>query len=66
MASPAHRERDMPPVSKAQNRLMQAVKNNPKLGKQLGVAPSVAQDFTTGLLAGSVKKLPNKVKPKGK
>jgi hypothetical protein len=56
----------MPPVSKAQNRLMQAVKGNPKLGKKLGVPQSVADDFTTGLLAGSVKKLPAKVKPKGK
>jgi hypothetical protein len=37
---------------------MQAAAHDPKLAKRMGIPQSVAKDFTTGLLAGSVKKLP--------
>jgi hypothetical protein len=52
----------MPPVSKAQNRLMQAVKDNPKLAKTTGVPVKVAREFTADLPKGSVKKLPARKK----
>ena len=52
----------MPPVSKAQNRLMQAAANNPKVAKRTGVPQSVAKDFTSNLKPGSVKKLPARAK----
>ena len=35
----------MPAVSKAQNRLMQAVANNPKLSKKLGVPQKIAKEY---------------------
>lgn len=54
----------MPPVSKAQNRFMQAAAASPKMAKKLGVPQSVAEEFTSGLLKGSVAKLPARKEPK--
>jgi hypothetical protein len=48
----------MPPVSKAQNALMQAAAANQKVAKRTGVPQSVAKEFTENLKPGSVKKLP--------
>lgn len=36
----------MPSVSKAQHRLMQAVANNPKFAKQVGIPQKVGKEFT--------------------
>jgi hypothetical protein len=36
----------MPAKSKAQYRLMQLAKHNPDQGAELGIAPSVAKEFT--------------------
>jgi hypothetical protein len=48
----------MPPVSKAQNRLMQAAAADPKVAKRTSVPQSVAREYTSDLKKGSVKKLP--------
>jgi hypothetical protein len=48
----------MPPVSKAQNALMQAAAADPKVAKRTGVPQRVAKEFTANLKPGSVKKLP--------
>jgi hypothetical protein len=52
----------MPPVSKAQNRLMQAAAADPKVAKRVGVPVKVAKEFTSDLKPGSVKKLPARKK----
>jgi hypothetical protein len=52
----------MPPVSKAQNRLMQAAAADPKVAKRTGVPQSVAREYTANLKPGSVKKLPARKK----
>ena len=36
----------MPTKSKAQERLMQAVANNPKFAKQVGIPQKVGKEFT--------------------
>ncbi len=38
----------MPTVSKKQERFMQAVANNPKFAKKVGVPTSVGREFTKG------------------
>jgi hypothetical protein len=50
----------MPIKSKSQNRLMQAVAHNPKLGKKLGVPVKVAKEFTSTAHGKSLAKLPEK------
>jgi hypothetical protein len=57
-AMPSGSDRLMPPVSKAQNRLMQAAAADPKVAKRTGVPQRVAKEFTENLKPGSVKKLP--------
>jgi hypothetical protein len=52
----------MPPVSKAQNALMQAAAASPKVAKRTGVPQRVAKEFTENLKPGSVKKLPARKK----
>jgi hypothetical protein len=52
----------MPAKSKAQYRLMQAVKHNPKLAKKKGISAKMAEEFTQG----SPKGLPEKKAAKGK
>lgn len=49
----------MPFKSKAQSRLMHAVANNPKLGKQLGIPTNVAKEMVSKGQV-SLKKLPEK------
>lgn len=49
----------MPAVSQAQRRLMFAVRANPQLGKERGIKPSIAKEFTDADQGG---KLPDKVK----
>lgn len=39
----------MPAKSKAQYRLMQAAKHNPKVAKKMGIAPSTAAEFVSGV-----------------
>ena len=51
----------MPMKSQAQRKLFWAVRNNPKLGKRLGIAKSVAEDFTNADTGGS---LPERVQKK--
>jgi hypothetical protein len=50
----------MPPVSKAQNRFMHAHEDD------AGPLGKVAQDYTADQSKGSVKNLPERVKPKNK
>ena len=45
----------MPTVSNKQERFMQAVANNPKFAKKVGVSQSVGQEFTKS--GGSMKKM---------
>ena len=52
----------MPAKSKAQNRLMQAVANDPKVAKQLGIPQKVGKEYASA--TKSVKSLPQKVKSK--
>lgn len=52
----------MPSKSKAQNRLMHAVANKPKLGKRLGVPVKVAKEFVKADAGRHIKKLPLHVK----
>jgi len=54
----------MPPVSRAQNRAMQAAKASPAVAKKLGIPQKVAREFTSGLKPGSVKALPEHAKKK--
>lgn len=55
----------MPPVSKAQNRLMQAVAHDPKVAKATGIAQKVGKEMTKGHFKAS--KLPARAsKKKGK
>ena len=53
----------MPMKSQAQRRLFWAVKNDPKLGKRLGIKKSVAAEFTASDTGGS---LPARIKPKSR
>jgi hypothetical protein len=50
----------MPAVSKAQNRLMQAVAANPKLAKQMKIPQSVAKEYVRE--TKSMKNKPEKKK----
>jgi hypothetical protein len=50
----------MPAVSKAQNRLMQAVAHNPKLAKSTGVKVSVAKDFVNSTTKKTMKGKPER------
>ena len=50
----------MPPVSKAQNRFMQAAKNDPVLAKKLGIKPSAAKEFVAGMKPGAMKGKPER------
>jgi len=50
----------MPAKSKSQNRLMQAVANNPKLAKSTKVPVTVARKFVNA--TASTKGLPEKVR----
>lgn len=52
----------MPAKSKAQFKLMAAVKGNPKLAKEKGIPQVVAAEFVSK--TKSVKSLPKKVKAK--
>ena len=54
----------MPAKSKAQNRLMQAVANDPKVAKKLGIPQSVGKEYASA--TKKVKGLPEKVKPRKK
>lgn len=46
----------MPAVSDKQKRFMQAVANNPKFAKKVGVSQSVGREFTKGNEMKDVKK----------
>lgn len=54
----------MPSESQAQNRLMHAVAENPKLGAKLNIAPKVARDFVGADKGRKIGKLPQHVKKK--
>ena len=56
----------MPPRSKAQNRLMQAVAHDPAIARKTGVPQKVGREFTIGLKSGSIKGLPEHTKKRGK
>ena len=45
----------MPTVSAKQEKFMQAVANNPKFAKKVGVPPSVGKEFTKKKHGGVVK-----------
>lgn len=54
----------MPIQSKAQQRLMQGVANNPAFAKKVGIKQSVGKEFVS---SGKAKaKLPERVKKRGK
>lgn len=52
----------MPIKSKAQQRLMQGVANNPEFAKKVGIKQSVGEDFVKA--GPAKKKLPEKVAKK--
>ena len=56
----------MPSVSAKQERFMQAVANNPKFAKKVGVPTSVGKEFTKKKGGSVSSKRAVKVKPKGR
>jgi hypothetical protein len=56
--------RTMPSKSKAQNRLMHAVAEDPAVAKKTGVSQKVAKEFVAADTGRKIGKLPNKVKGK--
>lgn len=50
----------MPAKSKAQARLMNAAAHNPEFAREVGIKPSVAEDFAAK--GRAYKRLPEKVK----
>jgi len=52
------------PVSKAQNRLMQAVAHNPSTARSTGIPQSVGKEFQRGAHGKSLSKLPEHKKAK--
>ena len=58
----------MPSVSAKQERFMQAVANNPKFAKKVGVPTSVGKEFTKkeGGVIGSASKRADGIATKGK
>lgn len=57
-------EINMPLKSKAQARLMYAVKNDPKVAKKFGIAPSDAEEMIEKTPKTRFKKLKEKIKKK--
>lgn len=57
----------MPSKSKAQYRLMEAVKHNPKFAKKAGIPQSVGEEYAAADAGTSYNALPERVKnaPKG-
>ena len=55
----------MPSKSKAQERIMAAAAHNPAFAKKVGIPVKVAKEFNA-VDAGSHRKLPQRVTPKGK
>lgn len=51
----------MPVVSKAQMRLFQAVKNDPKVAKKTGIKKEVAEEFLSATPKSKFKKLKEKL-----
>jgi hypothetical protein len=56
----------MPSRSKAQQRLMRGVANNPGFAAQVGIPQQVGGDYVAADQARGPAKLPERVKPKAK
>ena len=53
----------MPATSKAQFRMMQAAKHNPKMRRRMGISKKVAEEFTPH--GASPRGLPERARKKG-
>jgi hypothetical protein len=56
----------VPSVSKSQHRLFEAVAHSPKFAKKAGIPVSVGKEFSAADKGKNWRKLPERVKGKGK